>query len=301
MLSVRIQGAIAGIMFIITLSCISLQLSDTSSNKVSPVLSQGEPHSQRAPTWKSGRTNYSSFKSIGMCADGSTLRDTWVSYDGNHKFDRWLDYADHYNVLLPSANNILGKIKMLEIGVQSGGSAKAWKRCYRDKLEYVGIDIDPRCMRSENTSENIHIQIGSQLNTTFLESVCSQFGPFDVVIDDGGHTGNMIETSLAAIFSSDACMGKDSIYAVEDTHTMARCEDAKNTKYCSSPKDISFLPCEANEKMHSLWFQNHNQYSWADKVVAVHMFDSISFYLRGEKRKLTKISRGRDSFSSDYA
>ena len=232
----------------------------------------------------------------GICGNGMTLRETWLSYDERPFFNRWLEYADHYETFLPSASRMHRKIRMLQIGVQSGGSARAWKKCYGDMLEYVGIDIDPRCLRSDSPTENIRIRIGSQLNTSFLTEICSQFGPFDVVIDDGGHTAGMIETSLAAIFPSDVCMGEHSVYAVEDTHTMARC-DAKG-KYCKSAKEISFLPCQANEKMHSLWFHKHTDYVWADKVVSVHMFDSLSFYIRGVKRILTKISKGDDSFPS---
>ena len=63
-------------------------------------------------------------------------------------------------------------VKLFEIGVQSGGSARAWKNYFRDRLYYVGMDIDERCKRSHSPSEKIFIEIGSQLEKADLLKVC---------------------------------------------------------------------------------------------------------------------------------
>ena len=77
---------------------------------------------------------------------------------------------------------------MLEVGVQSGGSARLWKQWYGSQLTYVGVDIDARCKRTEKLAERIFVEIGSQLDPAFLRSVCAKHGPFDIVIDDNnGH------------------------------------------------------------------------------------------------------------------
>ena len=39
--------------------------------------------------------------------------------------------------------------------------------------------------------EQLHIAIGSQLNASFLLSLCRAHGPFDVVIDDAAHMAAM--------------------------------------------------------------------------------------------------------------
>jgi len=101
--------------------------------------------------------------------------------------------------------------------VQSGGSTRAWKRYFRKSLAYIGLDINPRCKQMESLDEGIRIVIGSQLNTTLLSDICSTNGPFDLVIDDGGHTNEMITTSLLSLWD---CLNDNAVYAIEDLHAL---------------------------------------------------------------------------------
>ena len=55
---------------------------------------------------------------------------------------------------------------MLEIGVQSGGSTRVWKRYVRGALDYVALDIDPRCRMFQSLGEGIRILTGSQTDKT---------------------------------------------------------------------------------------------------------------------------------------
>ena len=114
-----------------------------------------------------------------------------------------MHYADRYEQHLPPPGR---DVKLLEIGVQSGGSARTWKQYYGAHLYYVGVDINPRTVRSRSKDESIYVEIGSQANASLLLDVCRRHGPFDVVIDDGGHTSKLITASLKAIFPRDECM-----------------------------------------------------------------------------------------------
>jgi len=109
------------------------------------------------------------------------------------------------------------KVKMLEIGVQSGGSTRVWKRYFRNLTDYVGLDIEPRCRMFQSLEEGIRIVTGSQMDTALLERLCKEHGPFDFVVDDGGHSNKMILTSLKSLWN---CMKDSSVYAIEDLHTM---------------------------------------------------------------------------------
>jgi len=106
---------------------------------------------------------------------------------------------------------------MLEIGVQSGGSTRVWKRYFRSTLEYIGLDIEPRCRKFQSLKEGIRIITGSQLNTSLLSEICNKYGPFDFIVDDGGHSTEMILASLGTLWT---CLKNDGVYVIEDLHTM---------------------------------------------------------------------------------
>ena len=81
----------------------------------------------------------------------------------------------------------------------------------------VGIDIDPGCSRFEDPAQNIHVRIGDQADASFLRGVASEFGPFDVILDDGSHmTSHQVE-SFRHLFASALAPG--GVYIVEDIHS----------------------------------------------------------------------------------
>ena len=124
-----------------------------------------------------------------------------------------------------------------------------WKMHYGDGLKYVGIDIDPRCARTASAKEDIFVEIGSQLDSHFLDEVCAKHGPFDAIIDDGGHTFNMIKASLTSMFLNPNCLHEDSWYVVEDLHVMAMCKDG----FCRSSIEHSQMFSSIYAAMHSYW------------------------------------------------
>lgn len=110
-----------------------------------------------------------------------------------------------------------GSVKMLEIGVQSGGSTRIWSQYFGSHLDYLGIDINPGCAQFASPSRGIKIEIGSQRNASFLQDICTKYGKFDIIIDDGAHDTSAIFTSFYTLFTS--CMNDGGVYAVEDTHS----------------------------------------------------------------------------------
>lgn len=147
------------------------------------------------------------------------LTSIYLSYDEEPGFDHWIGYGKYYHRHIGHlrTGNEAEKVKMLEIGVQSGGSTRVWKQYFGKQLNYVGIDINPNCKQFE--AEQIHIEIGSQLDPVFLKSMCDKFGPFHFIVDDGGHTTEMMKTSFDALFGP-ACLYDGGVYVIEDTHTM---------------------------------------------------------------------------------
>jgi len=150
-----------------------------------------------------------------------SLEEIYRTYDEAPGLHHFYEYGKAYdeNIHHLRKNAVMrgGKVKMLEIGVQSGGSVRVWKRHFRGTLSYVGADIDRKCKVFESPEENIWIEIGSQLNTAFLKHLCTTYGPFDLIVDDGGHTNSMILTSLRILWQ---CMSDKGVYAIEDLHAL---------------------------------------------------------------------------------
>jgi len=108
-------------------------------------------------------------------------------------------------------------IKMLEIGVDRGGSLQMWRRYLHPESVIVGIDINPAASQYDNRAQDIHVRIGSQQDIAFLQNLISEFGAFDVILDDGSHmTSHMVKT-FRWLFPNGLASG--GIYIVEDIGT----------------------------------------------------------------------------------
>lgn len=105
-------------------------------------------------------------------------------------------------------------VLLVEIGVARGGSLQMWKRFLGPLATIVGIDINPGCRAVEE--DQIHVRIGSQADTGFLGDVLAEFGVPDIVIDDGSHIMNDVNTTFAFLYSRIAAHG---VYLVEDLQT----------------------------------------------------------------------------------
>jgi hypothetical protein len=105
-------------------------------------------------------------------------------------------------------------ITLLEIGVADGGSLDLWRRYFGPKAKIVGIDINPDCKRFETPGTRIYV--GSQEDAEFLERVAKETGPFDILIDDGGHTYAQQLTTFRTLFRH---ICDDGVYSCEDLCT----------------------------------------------------------------------------------
>jgi hypothetical protein len=107
-----------------------------------------------------------------------------------------------------------GPIRMLEIGVARGGSLQMWRRYLHPESILVGVDIDPTTQKFDHPSARVHVRIGSQTDIAFLQGVVDEFGPFDVILDDGSHMNSHIVTTFRYLFPHGLASG--GVYLVED-------------------------------------------------------------------------------------
>ena len=111
-----------------------------------------------------------------------TLRDTFNQHSGKlvAKIDHFFDvYELHFSRFRDKP------LKLLEIGVDRGGSLELWRNYFGGLCEIHGIDINPDVRKWAPDYATVHI--GSQGDKEFLQSVANTHGPFDIVIDDGSH------------------------------------------------------------------------------------------------------------------
>ena len=130
--------------------------------------------------------------------------------------DAMLIKMDHYLDVYPEIiGHLQGKeVSFLEIGVYKGGSIGLWKGYFSAGSKLTFLDIDPAC--KELALAGTTIEVGEQEDTTFLERVAKEHGPFDLIVDDGGHKMSQQRTSFQYLFQHLKPRG---LYVVEDTHT----------------------------------------------------------------------------------
>lgn len=135
-----------------------------------------------------------------------TLDDIALKY-ATDKSSTQHNYTEKYDRYFSPLRN--EKLKVLEIGIQNGFSLKTWKE-YFPNAEIFGIDIVD-C--SHMDEERVTTLKGSQNDLTFLKKINDQYGPFDIIIDDGSHNSADMRISFDFLFP---LLKKDGLYVVED-------------------------------------------------------------------------------------
>ena len=138
--------------------------------------------------------------------------------NSSKRTDKYDSYYKSYAKILEnkiSANNTAQSIKLLEIGVKDGGSLEAWRKILGNKSLVVGLDKNPECLNFD--SEQHRVIIGDQNNLTTWQSIVTEFGTFDVIIDDGSHIGSSQSRTIDLALK--IAIGEEGIVIIEDTHT----------------------------------------------------------------------------------
>ena len=132
---------------------------------------------------------------------------------GTDKSSEIHNYCVKYEKYLPF--NRYDKLNIMEIGVLDGKSLLTWKE-YFYQSNILGIDINPDCKQYEDKSNKISVEIGSQVDHTFLNDVMREYGSFDMILDDGSHMNEHVIFSFKHLFQS---LKSGGVYVVEDCST----------------------------------------------------------------------------------
>lgn len=202
---------------------------------------------------------------------------------------KWLHYFDIYERHFQPFRN--REIKFLEIGVFHGGSLQMWKNYFGHRAQVVGVDINPQCKAFEE--EGIQIEIGSQDDPDFLEQVARKHGPFDIILDDGGHTMVQQLISFEYLYSH---VRPDGLYVCEDIHTSYWKDYGGGYRKPNTFIEHSKLLIDQLHAWHSRDRESFQIDSFTHSAYGLHFYDSV---LVIEKRMMTPPSArstGRPSF-----
>jgi hypothetical protein len=212
------------------------------------------------------------------------MNDLEAYFNDNKKrvIDKWSHYFEAYD---RHFSKYRGKeIVLLEIGTFQGGSLQMWKDYFGDKAKIYGIDINPNCKLVEE--ENITVMIGSQSDRDFLKNVIKEVPPFDILIDDGGHTMLQQIVSFEELFDH---IKPDGVYLCEDLHTSYWKEYGGGYKRKGSFIEYSKNFIDKLNAYHSVEDELPVS-SFTTSVNSIHYYDSIVVI---EKRPTPKPQRFR--------
>src|SRR5579862_5229882 len=99
-------------------------------------------------------------------------KQAFESLSDSRKVRKYSNYFDIYDRFLESYRG--RRPRLLEIGVQHGGSLEMWNRYFGGNVDIVGIDILPECEKF--AAENVRIFIGDQSDEDFLRKVVAEVG-----------------------------------------------------------------------------------------------------------------------------
>ena len=170
-------------------------------------------------------------------------------------------YFDVYDKLFSSYQN--KKITFVEVGVLHGGSLFMWRKFFGPRARIIGIDLNPRAKKWEK--EGFEIHIGDQADPLFWKKLTLEIGPFDIFLDDGGHTYAQQIITAECVLDN---ISDGGILVVEDTHTSYM--DGFGDQNFSFIKYVKLWIDKINSR-----FSAFNTDQNGSKIWSVESFDSI--------------------------
>lgn len=126
-----------------------------------------------------------------------SLRELYAQHDGRVS-QRWSSYLTTLDRTLSSRRD--DPVRMLEIGVQNGGSLEIWARYLPEAERLVGCDIDAACAALTFDDPRIHVVVGDVTEPDVRSTIAGHSEQFDVIIDDGSHRSADIITAFVTMF-----------------------------------------------------------------------------------------------------
>jgi Methyltransferase domain len=233
------------------------RLSSPSAHDVRPYLSAPDP-------------------ATAVAAATNDMERIFYGHTGRQSF-KWHHYLEAYDRHLERFRGT--QVRLLEIGVQKGGSLQIWRKYFGRQAVIFGIDIDESCRDLDDADASV--RIGSQGDAEFLKSVVAEMGGIDIVVDDGGHVAEHQRASFGTLFPMLSVGG---VYLCEDLQT-SYWEVYHNGGYQRPGTFIEFVK-HLIDDMHA-WYHDHPQVAYSDaasSIYCVSMYDGLAVIEKRPRR-----------------
>lgn len=127
--------------------------------------------------------------------------------------DKWHSYLHDYERFFRIYKG--RKVRILEIGIQNGGSLEIWAKYFPHAEVIVGCDIDPKCRTLSYEDERISVVVGDANEASTADEIFEISKYFDIIIDDGSHESGDIVKVFARYFGH---LKSGGIFIAEDLH-----------------------------------------------------------------------------------
>ncbi len=162
-------------------------------------------------SWRFRNPWTTSIESIDRPDQSNPLRLLFDAHKEGPGIWRWHHYFDIYHRHL---GRFRGRaVRVLEIGIYSGGSLEMWRNYFGPRCEVYGIDIEPACKAYE--SDGVRVFIGDQGDRNFWSRFKYEVQAVDIVIDDGGH---LPEQQIVTFEELLPHLRPGGVYICEDIH-----------------------------------------------------------------------------------
>lgn len=142
----------------------------------------------------------------------TSLRDLYENHGGKVS-DKWNSYIEFYDeVFSPFRSD---PVRILEIGVQNGGSLEIWAKYFPNAVHILGCDIAPEAAALTFDDPRISVVVGDANDPKTVAAIAAIVDQFDIIIDDGSHRSDDIIKSFALYFPK---LREGGIFLVEDLH-----------------------------------------------------------------------------------
>lgn len=127
--------------------------------------------------------------------------------------DKWQLYLREYDRLFNPYR--AQAIRLLEIGIQNGGSLDIWADYFAPGSTLIGCDINPDCAALVYDNPHISFILGDANAPDVVQQVLQRAPVFDLIIDDGSHTSADIVKTFALYFQH---LAEGGMFVAEDLH-----------------------------------------------------------------------------------
>lgn len=202
---------------------------------------------------------------------------------------KWTHYLPIYEQHF--AEFVNKPITILEIGCLHGGSLQMWKRYFGPLATIVSIDINPDAKNHEE--DQIHVRIGDQSDEQFLLGLVEEFGPFDIVLDDGSHVCEHQVKTFNVLYPHVTDRG---IYAVEDLHTNYWDDYGGGLK---RPGSFIELAKDLIDSLNAYHTRNAVPVTeFTNSTYGMHIYDSVILFQKGRLPRRHDLIIGKDQFGN---